>query len=264
MPYVSEKRYLINHDKVPKSMDAGILEPILGAPPVTKVWFSLVVLVTFLDTCNIVDIQGRIAFSSPTDICKRPLDALLSFCYAGNASLLNALNLYNTLITLRSLDTIHNRSTRESLTKLGCLLMYVFFVFYSSKYIFKKIEVLFVYSKTAKFTLIMNMTFSVLSFWNIMTMNLMYYGSRFAQRANIVGWFYIHPVFFYFLNLTPILFSSMWPLTIIMFIPGHILFFIGHIVPKINQTSRLACRISPVAVANVLILGITLALIANQ
>lgn len=245
-------------------MDAGILEPILGAPPVTKVWFSLVVLVTFLDTCNIVDIQGRITFSSPTDICKRPLDALLSFCYAGKASLLNALNLYNTLITLRSLDAIHNRSTRESLTKLGRLLMYVVFVFYSSKYIFKKIEDFFGYKKAAEFTLFMNMTFSVLSFWNIMTMNLMYYGSRFAGRANFVGWFNIHPVLLYFLNLTPTLFSSIWPLTIIMFIPGHIMFFIEHIVSGINKTSSLSCRKSAVAVANTLIFTITLALIATQ
>lgn len=245
-------------------MDAGILEPILGAPPVTKVWFSLVLLVTFLDACNIVDIQSRITFSSPIDIWKRPLDALLSFCYAGKASLLNAINLYNILITLRSLDAIHNRSLRESLTKLGCLVMYVFFVFYSSKYIFKKLEGLFVYKKAAKFTIIMDMTFSVLSLWNIMTMNLMYYGSRFAERANIVGWFYIHPVLLNFLNLTPILFSSIWPLTIIMFIPGHILFFIDHVVSKINNTSRLACQKSAVAAANVLILAITLALIANQ
>lgn len=245
-------------------MDAGILEPILGAPPVTKTWFSLVLVITFLDTCNIVDIEHRIAFSSPVDLCKRPLDALLSFCYAGKVSLLNVINLYNTLIILRSLDAFHNRSIRESLTRLGCLLMYVFFVFYTSKFIFKKIEDKFHYQKAANFTIFLDMTFSVLSFWNIMTMNLMYYGSRFAERANIVGWFYIHPVLLYFLNLTPTLFSSIWPLTIIMFIPGHILFFIEHIVARINKTSKLGFQKSIVVVANCLILAITLALIANQ
>lgn len=106
--------------------------------------------------------------------------------------------------------------------------------------------------------------FVVLSLWEIMTSNLMYYGCRFQGVANFNGWFNIHPVYLFLLNLTPMFFSSMWPLTVIMFLPGHLFFYIDQVLTRLNKGLPSYTTISQRDVANILVLGLTIVLCLSQ
>ena len=245
-------------------MDAQVLEPILGAPPVTKTWFSLVLVTSLLDHFKIIDVQKHIYFFKPEEMFTRPLDALLSFCYAGKLSIYSAVNLYNTLMILRNLDTLHMRSVREYITKMSYLLLYVMFIYFVSKTLFEQLLKRFDFG-FAK--VILNSTRNmlvVLSLWEIMTSNLMYYGCRFQGVANFNGWFNIHPVYLFLLNLTPMFFSSMWPLTVIMFLPGHLFFYIDQVLTRLNKGLPSYTTISQKDVANILVLALTIALWLSQ
>ena len=245
-------------------MDVQLFGAILGASAVTKAWVSLVFITTMVDYLKIVYVERHIIFLNPEDIFKRPFDTLLSFSYVGELSISNAVSLYNTLMVLGQLDTAYMRSGRDYIIKLCCLLMYVFFIFYVSKYTF---EILIDKLNCTSLKIIvesLKSMFRVLSLWNVMTLNLMYYGCRFQGMPNFNGLFNIHPVFLFLFSLSPVAFSPFWPLTFILFLPGHLFFYIDQILSKLNKDLPLPSKIPQQRLANYVILAMTMCMGSSQ
>lgn len=217
-------------------MDLAGMNVLLDAPPVTKAWISSVIVVASLSYLSYIDVDLYVYFTSYKQLLANPLKILVSLCYCGQLNLLKLIDIYQMLGFLSDLETLHTRSTKHFLIKIVSMLALILIFhqflplliaprFLGYDLIFPRNSVSVVYSTV----------FSKFSLWDVLILNFIYYKSRFEGIANFNNWFNVHPVLLCFMNFFTISNKINWKTLLLFILPGHTLYYLDTIVPRIYK-----------------------------